>query len=181
MPIDVNSVFFLPCGDFDLALLHLLAGDAGKILSVPIRVVPQPMPLPGEAYNQRRNQYHAGMLLKLLADRYAEHFKIVGLTRHDLFLPIFTHVYGEAQMPGRAAIVSTFRLTGGAPDGPGKQDRTNARAVKIAVHELLHTFELTHCTQTECLMQPIVSVAQLDAVPLKLCRSCLNFWKKAAG
>ena len=191
-------ISFTPCGVVSPIDIDLLASNAGEFLSVETGVNPPLLEMPAEAYHPRRNQYHAGKILNFLALRYTGALRVVGVTPRDLFLPVFTHVYGEAQMPGRAAVVSLFRL---APSPPLQSDERSIiaralkvtgsltvprnddkdpiieRALKVAVHELLHTFELTHCQHPECLMRPVTSVFQLDALPLKLCRSCRNFWE----
>ena len=38
--------------------------------------------------------------------------KALALTDADLFIPILTFVFGEARLGGRAAVVSSARLTG---------------------------------------------------------------------
>ncbi len=41
-----------------------------------------------------------------------ETFRVLGITAVDLYIPIFTFVFGEAQLDGKAAIISTFRPRG---------------------------------------------------------------------
>src|SRR5512143_4053679 len=65
---------------------------------------------PAEAWDARRNQYETGIILKWLEARHAGAAKVLGVTDVDLFIPILTFVFGEAQLGGRAAVVSTARL-----------------------------------------------------------------------
>ena len=63
------------------------------------------------ALDQNRQQYHSTMILEQLAARMPDHcIRILAITQVDLFIPILTHVYGEAQLGGAASIVSSFRL-----------------------------------------------------------------------
>ena len=64
---------------------------------------------PRAAWDARRGQYETGRILKWLESRHAGAAKVLGLTDVDLFIPILTFVFGEAQLGGRAAIVSTAR------------------------------------------------------------------------
>lgn len=124
------------------------------------------------AIDVKRNQYHSTVILDKLAEEAPDDtLKILAITESDLFIPIFTYVFGEAQLGGRACIVSTYRLSGAlAPMGP--EDKFNIRVVKEAVHELGHTFKLTHCKETHCLMRYSRSIEDVDNKSNELCRYC---------
>ncbi len=63
------------------------------------------------AYDVKRDQYFSTRVLEKLAlSSPPECLKVVAVTRKDLFIPILTHVYGEAQLGGKAAVISTARL-----------------------------------------------------------------------
>ena len=63
------------------------------------------------AFDAWRDQYSSRALLAtLLQRRPAEAERILGVTRLDLFIPILTFVFGEAQLDGLAAVVSSCRL-----------------------------------------------------------------------
>jgi archaemetzincin len=158
--------------------LEILAGNIQGLLLLPTDVL-TPFDPPENCFDRIRNQVNAGLLLHFLAEQQLQCFRIVGIVSFDLFLPIFTHVYGEAQMPGRAAVISLFRL--GIPqDGmpPPERETILTRASKVVVHELLHTFGLAHCRQVLCLMRPVTKVSDLDDLPLYLCRSCRYSWQE---
>ena len=68
---------------------------------------------------------------------------MLGVTDRDLFIPILTYVFGEAQLGGRAAVVSTARLVEDVElFGP---QLLVERLAKEAVHEVGHAFGLLHC------------------------------------
>ncbi|HEY3380347.1 MAG TPA: archaemetzincin family Zn-dependent metalloprotease [Vicinamibacterales bacterium] len=127
---------------------------------------------PADSYDARRQQHSSTRILKWLLDaRPKEAAKIVGLTDVDLFIPILTFVYGEAQLGGTAAVVSTARLasdTGFRPD----HALLTARVVKESVHELGHTFGLIHCPRPTCVMARSVNLVQVDAKEPVLCHDC---------
>ncbi len=130
--------------------------------------------LPGRAFDEMRLQYDAAILLERLEAMDAPgRDKVIGVTGADLFIPIFTHVFGEARQGGKAAVVSLHRLAEGADEA-----RFLERAAKVALHELGHLFDLTHCTDSKCLMHFSGDLADLDASPLIFCRYCTAFFRE---
>ncbi|HUC43968.1 MAG TPA: hypothetical protein VMR65_08020, partial [Candidatus Sulfotelmatobacter sp.] len=117
---------------------------------------------PSEAWDPRRGQFESGSILEWLASRHPGAHKVLGVTDVDLFIPILTFVFGEAQLGGRTAVVSTARL-GDAPFVPGESARIARRLEKEAVHELGHTFGLLHCRDGSCAMARSPSLRHVDA------------------
>ena len=64
---------------------------------------------PDDAYDPRRKQWSSTRILSWLAHR-GPQGRVLGVTDVDLFIPILTFVFGEAQVGGRTAVVSTARL-----------------------------------------------------------------------
>lgn len=122
------------------------------------------------AYDQDRRQYHSTPILEALAEKAPDDCaKILAITLEDLFIPILTHVYGEAQLDGDACIVSTRRLDADMPSDPAV---IYGRIVKEAIHELGHTFNLRHCREASCLMHYCRSLEDVDAKSRHFCRYC---------
>jgi len=141
-----------------------------------IRVLEETMPIPSDAYNTRRKQFHSSRILVKINDfskKYgAEH--VLGITDVDLFIPHLNFVFGEAQYSGRAAIISLFRLR---PEFYGQiSDRKLfvERSMKEAVHEVGHMLGLGHCDNPTCVMFFSNSISDTDrkgAVPCEKCKS----------
>ena len=125
---------------------------------------------PSPAYDAPRNQYLAATLLDVLA-RVPAH-RVLGVTAVDLFNPILTFVFGEAHLPGRAAVFSLHRLHEEFYGLPPDPELLLARAVKEMLHELGHTFGLTHCPDFSCVMSSVHSVEGVDRKSNGLCRRC---------
>jgi archaemetzincin len=125
---------------------------------------------PAFAYSASRRQYHSteilGRLLELEIDEAA---KILGVADVDLFIPILTFVFGEAQCGGRAAVMSLSRLRQQFYGLPPDDRLLYERCEKEAAHELGHAFGLGHCRSFECVMHSSNSVEQVD---LKLSNPC---------
>jgi len=124
------------------------------------------------AYNLTRDQYHSTAILEKLAGTLpSQAIKVVAITNEDLFIPILTHVYGEAQLAGKACIVSTFRLQEGLSLANIAKEFEN-RIIKEVLHELGHTFNLRHCDDKACIMHYCRSVKDVDRKSDQLCRYC---------
>jgi archaemetzincin len=126
-----------------------------------------------DAYNSTRQQYHSTQLLGKLHNL-SEHGgkKILGVTSFDLFIPIFTFVFGEAQVGGSVALMSAHRLRQEFYGLPGNRDLFFARAEKEATHELGHAFGLTHCRSFDCVMRFSNSVEDVDMKASDFCTLC---------
>ncbi|HQQ78724.1 MAG TPA: archaemetzincin family Zn-dependent metalloprotease [Thermoanaerobaculia bacterium] len=126
---------------------------------------------PEDAFDARRGQHSSTRILAWLQERREGAHRVLGVTDADLFIPILTFVFGEAQLGGRAAVVSTARL-GDTPLIPGEPARIALRLQKEAVHELGHTFGLLHCADARCAMARSPSLRHVDEKSPVLCRAC---------
>ena len=125
------------------------------------------------AFDPQRGQYNSTILLRELLDVLpSRETKVVGITSLDLFIPVLTYVFGEAQLDGHVAIASTHRLRNefyGLPPDPGA---VLQRLEKEVVHELGHTFNLTHCADYRCVMHASTFVEDIDLKGADFCRAC---------
>lgn len=127
---------------------------------------------PEAALDPRRGQYDSRRLLSLLLAGAPEGPRVLGLTAADLFIPVLTFVFGEAQLGGRAAVVSTFRLRDEPYGIVSPEDRLLDRTMKEVLHELGHTHGLVHCDLADCVMRASTYVEDIDAKPARFCREC---------
>ena len=166
-----NSIIISPIGEFETELLDRVRSQVNRIFGYETETVPLLQGV-GFALDSDRSQYHSTPILEKL-DTIAplRAIKVLAITKVDLFIPILTHVYGEAQLGGRACIISTHRLEEGLT--PMSAQKTFfGRVVKEAVHELGHTFKLRHCHDTICIMHYSRSVRDVDQKSDQLCRYC---------
>lgn len=140
----------------------------------------KPMQSPMYALDERRLQFDAGMILRKLESMpVAGAAKIVGILNVDIFLPVFTHVFGESRQQGRAALVSLFRLAEAPLEKGRPPPELLERAAKVALHEMGHLFGLEHCEVPACLMHFSGNLTDLDQTVFTLCRYCARFFKDA--
>ncbi len=120
------------------------------------------------AHNHTREQYHSTAILEKLEESIAAEnvLKVIAITDKDLFIPILTYVFGEAQLGGKACILSLHRLM------EGDRPAIICRVTKEAVHELGHTFSLRHCKEKQCVMGYSRGTQDVDRKGSKMCRYC---------
>ena len=121
---------------------------------------------------QRGQYYSSGILASLQAPK-AGHV-ILAITAADLYVPVLTFVFGEAQLGGPRAIVSTHRLTEEFYGQAGDESKLGLRLSKEALHELGHTQGLRHCDNWRCAMASSHAVERLDLKEAQYCRRCLD-------
>jgi archaemetzincin len=166
-----NSIIISPIGTFDPEITEPVKKEINRIFGFPALIVPVLEDV-DFAFDSGRNQHHSTLILQQL-EKSAPNFamKVIAITKVDLFIPILTHVYGEAQLGGKACVVSTYRLRDhisvAHPDVVFKQ-----RIVKEAVHELGHTFNLRHCKEHVCIMHYCRTEFDVDRKSDQLCRYC---------
>ena len=159
-------------GPIDPDILRRLRTALSKFLPLPVRVL-HPQPLPPQTYHVIRNQYNAVQLLEFLIDQKENKaFRILGVTAGDLYIPIFTFIFGEAQLNDKTAIISVFRLRGDAGGHAPPKQVFLKRLLKLSIHELGHTFGLKHCLEDGCLMGFSSNLEKLDQKNLAFCEYC---------
>ena len=177
-------IYLVPMGPCEMDDLTQMAESIQEQFEIEVRITENQGP-PDFALDPVRKQYNSNLILKRLRRmRPPTALKLLAVTDLDLFMPIFSFVFGEAQFGGRCAVMSTFRLQG-LPDGqvqrrcPPLLDRME----KEAVHELGHTFGLKHCADPDCVMSYSKGVACADRKFAVFCRACrdLMMWRQGKG
>jgi archaemetzincin len=162
----------LPIGNLDGGLLAGLSPGLADIFRVPCEILPIKLD-PGFAVHAERQQYHSSLLLQRMQGHVnANSWRLLGVTAHDLYIPILTFVFGEAQMGGPCAVVSLHRLQQEFYGLPGDEIILRDRLLKEAVHEIGHTLDLVHCDDYQCAMAPSHAVEWIDLKESTLCPSC---------
>ncbi len=167
-----NKIVLSPIEEQDSELLFAIGKAIERVFTFPYQIVSLP-DLLKSALDPVRNQYHSTQILKNLANEAPSNaIKVIAITNVDLFIPILTHVFGEAQLGGKACIVSTYRLGRTSLDSTMNLHAYIVRTVKEAIHELGHTFNLRHCQDPNCIMHYCRSLRDVDRKGEGLCRYC---------
>lgn len=159
-------------GSVPVAFLDRLAAELARIFQVSCHVRTDCLEIPW-AYDAVRRQCHSTAVLQRMATLAPDAGRrLLGVTAADLYVPVLTFVFGEAQLAGPCALVSLHRLREefyGLPPDPHLLLR---RATIEAVHELGHTFGLRHCAEWRCAMASTHAVERLDLKEAAYCRDC---------
>jgi archaemetzincin len=126
-----------------------------------------------EFYNPNRNQYDGNLLLKEIEIRFSNDTqKTIGIFIVDIFIPIFTFIFGQAFLNGRSGIVSVYRLRNERYGLKYNEPVFLDRVRKEVMHELGHTFGLIHCSDPDCVMRSSNYVEEIDQKSSGLCQKC---------
>jgi archaemetzincin len=132
-------------------------------------------------FDPERRQWNSSLILKEVALRVpVDATRLLVVTEVDLFIPMLSFVFGQAQLGGRAALVSSARLRPEFYGMPANEPLFVSRLVKEVIHEMGHTFGLVHCPDTGCPMSLSTSIRQVDQKGSDFCPSCLVTLKETA-
>jgi archaemetzincin len=169
----------VPLGKVGIDILRVIGDSLQGILRLPVDLL-DTEPLPSDAFMESRNQHNAMIIIKHLSNHYSRHtMKVLGVTNRDICNPILTYVFGEAYMGGPAAVLSCYRLYRGTDSEYVSREVLLDRIVKVALHEIGHTFNLPHCHTGRCVMRASNNLAELDRKLNYLCDYCEIFLSEA--
>ena len=155
-----------------LALLDRLSAVLARRLGVSCHVRDAILDI-AFAEDAVRGQYYSSGILASVQAPPAGHV-VLAITAADLYVPVLTFVFGEAQLSGPRAIVSTHRLCEEFYGQAGDESKLSARLAKEALHEVGHTQGLRHCDNWRCAMASSHAVERLDLKEAQYCRRCLD-------
>ena len=168
----MNRIQILPFGSVPAAILEELHGGLSREFAVPCEIL-QPEPDPRFAFNLTRQQYLSTEILASMSTRKTpDRWRLLGVTLVDLYIPILTFVFGEAQLKGNCALVSGHRLRQEFYGLPSNPSLFHDRLLKEATHELGHTVALSHCEDYQCVMSPSHGVEWIDLKTNRFCSVC---------
>jgi archaemetzincin len=168
----MSYIDIIPIGEVEETLLLFLKQSIFQTFNIQTRIRNRRFNL-SPTYDPIRNQYNSsGLLLELINDNPPDTLKVLGVTELDLFIPIFTFLFGEAQLNGIGALVSTHRLRNQFYGISEDKELLKNRLLKEGIHELGHTFGLIHCFALKCVMKSSTYVEEIDQKSIHFCRSC---------
>ncbi|NPB06444.1 MAG: archaemetzincin family Zn-dependent metalloprotease [Aquificae bacterium] len=162
----MGFIYLVAFGGVEERVLLADAVNVKEIFELEVRVAHAGEP-PPEAYDPKRGQYRASVLLEALSRvSFPDMVRLVGLVDVDLYEEGLNFVFGEAQYGGKYAVVSTYRLK------DADERRYFERVFKETNHELGHTFGLKHCPDPYCVMSFSNSLAEVDRKSRDFCPNC---------
>jgi len=176
----VKSILLLPLGDVDRGLIEDLSPLLEETFDTRVEIQPYALDL-GQFHDAERLQYNSTKILYHIATNHVaagpreqnpKGRKILAVMALDLYIPVLTYVFGEAELGGRVSVVSYHRLAPERYGLPRNRSLLLDRIWKEAVHELGHAFGLVHCPVQLCVMHSSSYVEDIDLKGGHFCTSC---------
>ena len=167
-----KNITLVPVGIVESEPLSWLARRLPEILAQKV-IIAEKLPLPSAGYDRRRQQYQGAVLMAMLSKRSivgAE--RVVGVIGADCYAPGLNFIFGQARMGGREAIVALPRLYQSFYNQPEDTALFRARLLKEVVHELGHTWGLSHCADPQCVMHFSNTLHDTDVKGVDFCERC---------
>jgi archaemetzincin len=179
MNANLKPIGVVPFGEISEIVSKTIAAGILGYLHIDTEIV-KPLRIPEDAYDKVRLQYNAGFLLNAFESiPFRDYEKMIGIFDLDIFVPIFTYVFGEARQGGKYALVSIHRLKRNSDGSAAPTPLLLERASKVALHELGHLFNLVHCEDARCLMHFSGGLKDLDRAPPYYCSYCSLYLRTA--
>ncbi len=166
------DIFIAPIRFSNALLLKNIVNELTKRFSSIIKIIDLNIDL-NKFLSAERGQYFSTQIISEainLTDRYDG--KIVLLTEVDIFVPVLTFIFGEAQLDGKHSIVSVCRLHEEFYSGESNENLLLERTIKELLHELGHNYGLHHCVNWDCVMHSSPGIEEVDIKGNSFCSSC---------
>ncbi len=166
VPVKPASLLLVPIGVAgdksslpDRATLDALSEDLSQSLAFAY-AISEPCMLPRTLLNRESGQLRVNLALSEVSYRYRNsgYFRVLGVTARDITIPDYNFLFGLAQSPGIACLISVARLGWGADE-----EQRRRRTAKIALHEVGHTLGLGYTPDQTSVMVYANSLAELDS------------------
>jgi len=92
-------------------------------------------------------------------------------------VPILKYIFGLARVGGTSTIISIHRLHPLFYDAPADEALLLDRIKKTALHELGHSFGLTHCRSKHCAMFSSTRISDTDLKKDAFCPTCADLFQ----
>ena len=168
----MNELYVLAVGDVEEQTLRWAEAAAAEWFPFPVRRLP-PLPTPEGSWDEVAPPVplggdHEGRGAKRTARRGP---RVGGHRARPLHSPADLSVRAGA-VGRRIALVSVCRLRQEFYGFPSDPELLRERLTKEMLHELGHTFGLTHCSRTECSMSLSTHVEAVDSKSAGWCAKC---------
>lgn len=167
------DIFVAPLKFYSAVLLQKIVTELSKRFYSDVHVIELKINL-DDFFSIERGQYFSTQIIAE-AMKLTDGFngKIILLTDVDIFVPVLTFIFGEAQLNGKHSILSVCRLHEEFYSGISNETLLFERTIKEALHELGHCYGLRHCIDWDCVMHSSPGIEEVDIKGNTFCRKCL--------
>ena len=168
-----QRIVLQPLTQIDIPLLTGLTQSLLRIFHRPVESSLQISRLDHHAFAPKRNQYLAPLILSRLRDLCPKPgVRYLTIVDVDLYSPGLNYIFGVAEPSLGMAIISLYRLKPEHYGLPHNERLLQERAIKEAIHELGHTYYLSHCPDPRCVMHFSNTLVDTDKKDTCFCSRC---------
>ena len=167
---NVTVLEILPIGSVQPFWLEYLQSELESYFSRVLISPPAYLPL----YYNERGQVLADRLLDSLKGYPTRASRVLAVIDKDITVRGVNYIFGLAALGGRCAVISPVRLMERFYNRECDYELFLERLLKEALHELGHTFGLSHCKSENCNMKFSSTVHDIDRRPALFCESCFS-------
>ena len=166
-----QSLLIVPFDSIRKDVLVFLQNELTRMFGIDVKIASEE-PIPQYAFDPKRRQYHSTKILEWLKNIPVMDTRILGIIDLDLYVPELNFVFGEADVAHGVCIISLVRLRQEFYGLPKNENLFLERALKEAIHELGHTYRLSHCRDPKCIMHFSNSLQDTDIKGPDFCPRC---------
>jgi len=168
----MQNLYVVPLEVSDSELIEKIVLELKKLFNVEVNTANINLELK-ESFSSDRNQYFSTKIISNAIPLTKNlDGNIILIVESDLFVPIFTYVFGEAQLNGKHSVVSLCRLHEEFYTGRTDDKLLFDRTMKEVLHELGHNLGLHHCRNWDCVMHSSTNVEEVDIKGAFYCNEC---------
>ena len=166
------NIFLAPVKFSNTALLSSVAEELSHKFKDDIKIINIDFDIDNSYSNERAQYFSTQIIADAIKKTDELNGKVLILTEVDLYIPVLTFVFGEAQLNGKHSIVSVCRLHEEFYSEITDENLLKERTMKEIFHELGHNFGLKHCADWDCVMHSSTSIEEVDIKGNYYCKKC---------
>ncbi len=174
-----RRILLLKIGQVDKIILVKLKKNLEwifKDFQIKVRILLKELDLKDSYYHPKKRKYNADRIIEGMKEYLLDHdfFRVLGIVNEDIYSGTYNFIFGRADgIISKIALISVIRLNEIFYNRTKDNSLFEKRILREAIHELGHTFGLSHC-QNHCIMQFSNSLMEADNKPIRFCKDCFK-------
>jgi archaemetzincin len=170
----MNRFLIVPVEKIETYIIKSISHALEKAFDGRVSVI-TPISIPKESFEPKRKQYYSTIILETLRNLKVKGIdRVLGITDVDLYVPGLNFIFGEADTGSGIALISLKRLRQEFYGLRHDEKLFSERAIKESIHEIGHTYGLSHCHDETCIMYFSKTLRETDIKGPGFCAVCIN-------